>query len=417
MWFADRSYHLITGLYGPGFNGYMGVAIAYPLDVYEALDVRIDRLSDFDASSAVDPTEGRGEIASSATASRGAWPLAPFKEKDNGKKEAANPSLAGLLMAVTDRALKLVLSPFRLLIGGGGGGGEEKPEVFVRGKAGKDDEDIYTTSKKKSNILISATLSHRAAPSAASRKPFQVSTYHMPCAFMTPQLMVLHAELAVRHSMALANRWPATGGIAKSPTGPVPFVLAGDFNFLPDSKMYELATTGKLDASDKAHQPPSVVLDSAGRIVVGGGGVAVATATAAAATGGGGAGKTPTPPSCEAGGPGSATAGSTSKDASLAQQRVYEWKPDIGDGMVSAYCAKLGVEPDFTNYSRVKEDEPFVGTLDYIFLSKGGGEGGKSRWTVTDVERIKHRDDVKGPLPNDDEPSDHVAVRADLTLD
>ena len=118
-----------------------------------------------------------------------------------------------------------------------------------------------------------------------------------------------------------------------------------------------------------------------------------------------------------AGGPGSATAGSTSKDASLAQQRVYEWKPDIGDGMVSAYCAKLGVEPDFTNYSRVKEDEPFVGTLDYIFLSKGGGEGGKSRWTVTDVERIKHRDDVKGPLPNDDEPSDHVTVRADLPLD
>ncbi len=39
------------------------------------------------------------------------------------------------------------------------------------------------------------------------------------------------------------------------------------------------------------------------------------------------------------------------------------------------------------------------------------------KWRVKDVEVIRHRDDVKGPLPNDEEPSDHVAIRADLELE
>jgi len=69
-----------------------------------------------------------------------------------------------------------------------------------------------------------------------------------------------------------------------------------------------------------------------------------------------------------------------------------------------------GREPDFTNYAKIKEDEPFIDTLDYIFMSKCGS------WEVKSVDDIVGREDMKGPLPNDDEPSDHVAIAADLVL-
>ena len=33
--FAQRNYRFISALYGSAFSGYMGVAIAYPMAVYE----------------------------------------------------------------------------------------------------------------------------------------------------------------------------------------------------------------------------------------------------------------------------------------------------------------------------------------------------------------------------------------------
>ena len=89
-----------------------------------------------------------------------------------------------------------------------------------------------------------------------------------------------------------------------------------------------------------------------------------------------------------------------------------EWNP-TSKPMRSAYAvASLDgkTEPDFTNYARVKEDEPFIDTLDYFFIS--------DEWNVSKVKTLPHRDDCGGPFPNLDhnEPSDHILIAANLEL-
>ena len=77
--------------------------------------------------------------------------------------------------------------------------------------------------------------------------------------------------------------------------------------------------------------------------------------------------------------------------------------------MRSAYQVCNGKEPDFTNYAKVKDEPAFIDTLDYIFVS--------DQWKVTGVQPTPMRNEVQGPLPNDDEPSDHILITAELTLD
>ena len=44
--FANHGYHMVTGLYGKTFNGYMGVATCFKLSDYSVVDVDISRLAD-----------------------------------------------------------------------------------------------------------------------------------------------------------------------------------------------------------------------------------------------------------------------------------------------------------------------------------------------------------------------------------
>ena len=46
VFFEQNNYQLITGLYGRSFNGYMGIALAYPLDVFSAESVEVQTLAD-----------------------------------------------------------------------------------------------------------------------------------------------------------------------------------------------------------------------------------------------------------------------------------------------------------------------------------------------------------------------------------
>lgn len=79
--------------------------------------------------------------------------------------------------------------------------------------------------------------------------------------------------------------------------------------------------------------------------------------------------------------------------------------------MDSACVAYLSKEPDFTNYARVKDDDPFIDTLDYIFLSQ-------DQWLVENMTSFVDRDKAGGPFPNleKSEPSDHILMAADLNL-
>jgi 2',5'-phosphodiesterase len=128
--------------------------------------------------------------------------------------------------------------------------------------------------------------------------------------------------------------------------GSIPYILAGDFNIKPSDPCYRLLTTGEIDSTDPYHPSPK-------------GGV--------------------------------------------------EWKPS-SINMASAYAVSDHGEPDFTNYSRSRDNEPFIDTLDYIFLDK--------RWTVNGVLPIGKREESGGPFPNldKDEPSDHILIAADIEL-
>ena len=103
-----------------------------------------------------------------------------------------------------------------------------------------------------------------------------------------------------------------------------------------------------------------------------------------------------------------------------------------------------GGEPEFTNYAHIQDQEdPFIGTLDYIFLSKKektttttdaattarsitSSKGKKDDdnddnvvgqwWKVNGVSKLPTVINSGGPFPNAVEPSDHLLIAADLEL-
>jgi mRNA deadenylase 3'-5' endonuclease subunit Ccr4 len=148
VFFANRGYHLITSLSGPPHQGYMGIAMAIPLQQYEIQDVSIQRIAD--------------------------------------------------TKSIVPKAETLFyLDRFRAWCG-------------VR-------------QKKVENTMIATRLQMRE-----SRNTFCIGTYHMPCAFWAPEVMLIHTSLAVKHLQEFAKGQE--------------HIFAGDFNFLPTSQSYELIT-------------------------------------------------------------------------------------------------------------------------------------------------------------------------------
>jgi endonuclease/exonuclease/phosphatase family metal-dependent hydrolase len=68
-----------------------------------------------------------------------------------------------------------------------------------------------------------------------TRLSFGVFAYYMPCLFRTPAAQALHLD--------------ACAHFIRNTCGTLPFLFAGDFNFLPDSALHRFATTGTADAS------------------------------------------------------------------------------------------------------------------------------------------------------------------------
>jgi endonuclease/exonuclease/phosphatase family metal-dependent hydrolase len=154
------------------------------------------------------------------------------------------------------------------------------------------------------------------------------------------QVMVYHAALAAQRALALADGEPC--------------ILAGDFNFAPDSAPYAVLTRGSLDAAHP-HQPPVRAHDP--------------------------------------------------------------WRPSLPRALRSAYVAATGEEPDFTNLAvtRFQPDTPFCGTLDYIFLGDGAAARWKVRRVRELPHRERILAETKS-YPTAAEPSDHVAIWCDLDL-
>lgn len=123
---ARKGYHVVTGLYGKKFNGYMGVALAWPTSSFEALKVDICRLSD--------TTE---------------WP--PRDE-----------------LSFFDK----VVSTLQTKI--------EHPVRKIFGMERKEVIDHWDLSEKRFNVMVSAVLKEKT-----SQKSFVIGTYHMPVSTTT----------------------------------------------------------------------------------------------------------------------------------------------------------------------------------------------------------------------------------------
>jgi endonuclease/exonuclease/phosphatase family metal-dependent hydrolase len=115
----------------------------------------------------------------------------------------------------------------------------------------------------------------------------------MPCAFMQMRVMTVHAALALQQVQTLA--------------GPLPYVLAGDFNFKPTDATYAMYHTGSMPRDHPDYPSDLPAAD--------------------------------------------------------------KWTPDLDHPVQSAYAAVLGAEPEATNYALSgRNKETFHGTLDYIYF-------------------------------------------------
>ena len=198
-------------------------------------------------------------------------------------------------------------------------------------KRGRPEVEPISEAARRQNVLLSVRLRCRTTGAR-----FCVSTYHMPCLFGSDpkvQVMVLHAGLVAKHAAHFADG--------------LPHVLAGDFNFAPETAPYSLMLKGSLP-KDHPHYPPMPPDDT--------------------------------------------------------------WQPALPQPLRSAYLEALGVEPELTNLAMTKgQAEPFVGTLDYIFVSDA--------WAVRGVRSLPTRQEVLPncvSYPTASEPSDHVLIWADL---
>lgn len=146
--FAKHGFHVVLGTYGSYFNGYMGVALAFPTDVFDADDVRVQCL-----------------------ANTMRWPYIP---KPTG------------IDAFLQSARKALTSTFAFFTGDT--------------KAEKRRKSPWLAARERRNVLIFARLRARA-----NGAEFCVGTYHMPCVWWSPPFMLIHCALALSTFQKLAG--------------------------------------------------------------------------------------------------------------------------------------------------------------------------------------------------------------------
>lgn len=241
-WFSERGYKFVCSLYGNQKNDYMGVALAAPLAAYDVLQVAVScpataqswgrapnpgRPGDW-----LCPSCGANCFASRDTCFKCKTP----KPSDLGDKlKAALEQLRALLLlvigAVTLSALWLPAARWVLELLGLYT--PPKPKRFGRPK-----KTPFEQAQDKFNRLIY----FRLRPRQGAGEEFGVATYHMPCVFWEPSVMVIHAALCAQRTRTLAAG--------------APHVLLGDFNFKPGDAAYRLVTEGALDDLDPAYPEP-----------------------------------------------------------------------------------------------------------------------------------------------------------------
>uniref|UniRef100_A0A7S1G458 Endonuclease/exonuclease/phosphatase domain-containing protein n=1 Tax=Bicosoecida sp. CB-2014 TaxID=1486930 RepID=A0A7S1G458_9STRA len=216
VFFAARRYLFIVSHYGGYFNGYMGVGVAVPMDAFELLEAETVRVSDEKRW----PRPPQPSLLARAWDASIAIPVGIFKGAVAGVK-AATPD-------VVSSAVCRVAGACRRTQAGAPWGQDTSADPWNRAKG-------------KWNTMVFVRVRDRA-----SGERLALGTYHMPCAFREPALMVIHAALVAQ-------------AVQKRARGDA-YVLCGDFNIKPHDQgfnpCYDMLTTGKLDRSHPAYPVP-----------------------------------------------------------------------------------------------------------------------------------------------------------------
>jgi 2',5'-phosphodiesterase len=322
--FRAKDYVVVSTQYGNVMNNFMGVAIAIPVSKYDIIDADVTRVAD------------KIDIDIPQDESR--------KGNNNFSKGGHNRSNS----RGVGNALREL---WRAIFGGSGqnkrhsngraGNGNSNSEM----KLSSEDEKImayWRDAENRKNQMICVRLQSQISSesqSGSGLNSFCIGTYHMPCAFRKPPMMMIHCALSAHHLHEFAQGDP--------------YVFAGDFNIKPQGAMYNLLTLGKVVENDETlpKSPPGYNMPYNHNTIL---------------------------------------------------------LPLRSPPMRSAYAVHDGCEPDFTNYAQVRGENPFIDTLDYIFVS--------DEWKIKSVLPLPNRDAMSGPLPLENEPSDHIMLSADLEL-
>jgi hypothetical protein len=243
-WFAERGYKFLCSLYGNPKNDFMGVALAVPLAHYDVLETAVCCVGEAQQWGR-EPAELRpGDWicpACQATcfASRSTCfkckepkPVEPSALGDQLKSAVLGAKALLLLVIAAVTLSSLWLPAVKWVLAKLGLYKPPKKKSYSRPQ-----KSIWKQSQEKYNRLVY----FRLVPKGVAGAPeFGVATYHMPCVFWEPAIMVIHAALCTQRTQILARGAPC--------------VLLGDFNFKPGDAAYRLVTEGALDESDP-HYP------------------------------------------------------------------------------------------------------------------------------------------------------------------
>jgi endonuclease/exonuclease/phosphatase family metal-dependent hydrolase len=193
--FAKHDYLMIASSYNPKIqSGFMGVAIAWPRDVYSMREARVERAADVPLyCSPPRPwkSDRRSVTLMKEVASRVNTIIHPLRKSIR------------LFFAGTPKSERCSLPD------------SEVPAV---------EEDPWPSALLCENQIVSIRLEPVGGGMA-----FCVSTYHAPCVYWQKSFMNIHGALAAQAAKSFAES--------------TPFVLTGDFNSKPDSSLYRMLTT------------------------------------------------------------------------------------------------------------------------------------------------------------------------------
>lgn len=198
--FTARGYRFIPGLYGSYVTGNMGVAIAVPTSIYNIEDIDVACVAEtkpkvLPVPEPVEPKESVFQLLCNF-----------FARSDSNSKQSTPKPIDAVTADLWDNIL-----------------GRKNLMICLRLSHLNNNNTNNINSSQHNNSNQSQQASHS----------FIVGTYHMPCAYQTPAVMIAHTALSTQHIQQFAKSDP--------------YIFVGDYNFMPSSSQYTLVTTGTLD--------------------------------------------------------------------------------------------------------------------------------------------------------------------------